>query len=87
MSTNTRELKSRIVTHFLNEPIQSRAVLRTKLLFWYERVQELDKVLTDFIECGMLRMTPDGNDVIYMMPQEQIDELKRLFQKSKPPMM
>ena len=80
-------LKTLIIMELLSrEPHQvSRAMLMKKMWANYENATEFDDMMLSFDQAGMIKTTTVGNHVIYIMPEDQVSELKEFMAaKNKP---
>jgi len=77
-------LKSMIVHELMNRETYSvsRTVLMKKFWAHYETATEFDEIMLSFNESGLIKTTTMGNQIIYIMPPEQVEELK-VFMASK----
>lgn len=77
--SNTSLLKSLIIMELLNrEPHSvSRPILMKKLWMHYENSEEFDSILQSFDASGMITTSSIGNQIIYSMTDEQVNELQK----------
>jgi hypothetical protein len=45
----------------------------------YKDANEFDEIMMSFDQAGMIKIESIGNQIIYVMPNNQVEELKRLF--------
>jgi hypothetical protein len=57
----------------------SRAMLLKKMWAHYKDATELDEIMISFDQAGMIKTESIGNQIIYVMPDNQVQELKRLY--------
>jgi hypothetical protein len=71
-------LKTLIIMELLNRDNHqvSRTVLMKKMWQHYESSQEFDDMLASFDAAGMIKTTSVGNQILYTMPENQVEELK-----------
>jgi hypothetical protein len=74
-------LKSLIIMELLNRENHSvsRVVLMKKMWMHYENSEEFDNMMLSFDHAGMIKTGSVGNQIIYTMPDEQVDELKKFM--------
>lgn len=74
-------LKSMIIMELLNRENHeiSRATLMKKLWMHYETTTEFDDMMVTFQNTGMIQPIHVGNSVVYQMPTEQVEELKKFM--------
>jgi len=58
----------------------SRAMLLKKMWSHYKEAHELDEIMLSFHEAGMIRTESIGNQIIYVMPTEEVGRLRRMFE-------
>jgi hypothetical protein len=75
-----RELKKAILEEFLNRETHriSRSMLLRKMWMHCESGNQLDDVMSQFCAAGMI-----DKEIVYIMPQKQVDELTRLYTNMK----
>ncbi|HEY5445981.1 MAG TPA: hypothetical protein VIJ87_16235, partial [Pyrinomonadaceae bacterium] len=57
----------------------SRAMLLKKMWAHYKDATELDDIMMSFDQAGMIKTESIGSQIIYIMPDNQVQELKRLY--------
>jgi hypothetical protein len=75
-------LKSLILTELLtrdNHQI-SRAMLLKKMWAHYKEAEELDEIMMSFDQAGMIKTESIGNQIIYVMAEVQLNEMKRRYE-------
>ena len=79
--SESKSLKSLIITELLSRDGSkiSRAMLLKKMWAHYKEAHELDEIMLSFHEAGMIKTESIGNQIIYVMPDGQIGELRRMF--------
>ena len=79
--SNAALLKSLIIMELLNRENHqiSRTVLMKKMWMHYQNSQEFDDMMQTFDAAGMITTESIGNQIIYRMPDKQVDELKRFM--------
>lgn len=71
-------LKTTIILELLNRETHqvTRTVLMKKMWQHYESSQEFDDIMQSFDASGMIVTSSVGNQILYTMPSNQVDELK-----------
>lgn len=71
-------LKTMVIMELLNRENHqvSRPMLMKKLWSHYTNATEFDDLMLSFDQSGMIKTTNVGNQIIYVMPDEQVKELK-----------
>ena len=71
-------LKTLIIMELLNRQDHqvSRPILMKKMWANYENATEFDDMMLSFDQSGMIKTTNIGNTIVYVMPPEQVKELK-----------
>jgi len=79
--SNTALLKSLIIMELLNRDNHqvSRVVLMKKMWMHYSNSEEFDNLLQSFDASGMIHTNSIGNQIIYTMPESQVEELKKFM--------
>lgn len=79
--SNASLLKTMIMMELLNRDNHqvTRVVLMKKMWMHYENSEEFDNMMQSFDASGMINTTSVGNQIIYTMPPNQVEELKRFF--------
>jgi hypothetical protein len=57
----------------------SRAMLLKRMWAHYRDAIELDEIMLSFDQAGMIKVESIGNQIIYVMPDNQVKELKRFY--------
>ena len=71
-------LKTMIIMELLNRDNHqvTRVVLMKKMWQHYENAQEFDDIMQSFDASGMIMINSVGNQILYTMPPNQVEELK-----------
>lgn len=79
--SSSATLKSMIIMELLGREQNqiSRVGLMKKLWMHYESSTEFDDMMTTFEHTGMIKSMAMGNQVVYFMPEEQVDELRKFM--------
>jgi len=79
--SEAKSLKGLIIEELLGRnPHQiSRAMLLKKMWAHYRDATELDEIMLSFDQAGMIKIESMGNQIIYVMPDIQVQEYKRLY--------
>ncbi len=79
--SEAKNIKSLIIAEFLaRESHQiSRAMLLKQMWSHYKEATELDDIMQSFDQAGMIKTQTIGNQIIFIMPDSQVVELKRRF--------
>lgn len=74
-------LKSLIIMELLNREQHqvSRQLLMKKMWANYETATEFDDIMAGFEASGMIKTTSIGNQIIYIMPPNQVEEMKQFM--------
>lgn len=74
-------LKTLIIDVLYNrEPHQiSREVLMKKMWTHYADADEFDNIMLSFHHAGMIKTHTMGNTIVYTMPSDQVEELRKFF--------
>ncbi len=77
--SNTAVLKGLVITELLERDphTATRAVMMKKYWMHYSDPAEFDGMMTSFESAGLITITMQGANVLYTMPDKQVDELKR----------
>ncbi len=79
--SNSSVLKNLIIMELLNR--ETHQVTRTVLLkkYWmhFEAAEEFDNIMQSFDAAGMIKTNSIGNQIVYHMPDGQVEELKRFM--------
>lgn len=75
-------LKNNIIFELLNRPDHrvSRTLLMKKMWMHYSTSDEFDQIMLSFDSAGLIKTESIGNQVIFRMPDEQANELKRFLE-------
>lgn len=79
--SESKNVKSLIIAELLtrdNHQI-SRTMLLKKMWAHYKEATELDEIMMSFDQAGMIKIESIGNQIIYVMPDAQVQEFKKLF--------
>ena len=79
--SDSKDFKSLIITEILSRETHqiSRAMLLKKMWAHYKDANEVDDIMLSFDQAGMIKTQSIGNQIIYIMPDNQVQEMKRLF--------
>jgi hypothetical protein len=79
--SESKNLKGLIINELLGRENQriSRPMLLKKMWSHYKEAQELDDIMMSFDQAGMIKTESIGNQIIYVMPENQVGELRRLY--------
>lgn len=74
-------LKGLIIKELLDRESHqiSRQVLMKKMWAHYETSNEFDELMLSFDSAGMIKTQSIGNVILYIMPDSEVDELKKYF--------
>lgn len=74
-------LKAKIIMELLQREnhMVSRPMLMKKLWMHYGHPSEFDEMMNSFDASGMIKTETSGNQIIYVMPDYQVDELTKFF--------
>lgn len=77
-------IKTMIIMELLNRETHqiSRTVLMKKMWSHYNSSEELDEIMQSFDAAGIIITTSVGNQILYTMPDKQVEELKE-YMKGK----
>ena len=79
--SDAKNIKSLIIAEFMAR--ESHSISRTMLLkqMWahYKEASELDEIMLSFDQAGMIETKSIGNQIVYIMPDNQVKEYKRSF--------
>lgn len=75
------QLKALIITELLSRDNHriSRTVLSKKLWMHYGDITELDEIMVSFDSAGMIKTETVGNQIVYFMPSDMVEEMKRFM--------
>jgi hypothetical protein len=79
--SEAKNIKNLIIQELLTRETHSisRAMLLKQMWSHYKEAGELDEIMLSFDQAGMIKTQSIGNQVIYLMPELQVVELKRRF--------
>jgi hypothetical protein len=79
--SESKSIKGLIIEELLGRDSHqiSRPMLLKKMWAHYKEATELDEIMQSFDQAGMIRTESIGNQIIYIMPELQVMEYKRLF--------
>lgn len=79
--SESKSIKELIIKELLGRDTHqiSRAMLLKRMWAHYKDAQEMDDIMQSFDQAGMIKTESIGNQIIYIMPESQVQELKRLF--------
>lgn len=79
--SNTALLKSLVIMELLNRDNHavSRTVLMKKMWMHYENSEEFDNMMLSFDQANMITTSSVGNQILYTMPDSQVQELKKFM--------
>jgi hypothetical protein len=79
--SNSVMLKTMILMELLNRDNHSvtRTVLMKKMWMNYETATEFDDMMQSFDQSGMIITSSVGNQILYTMPPNQAEEMKRFM--------
>ena len=79
--SNAALLKSLVIMELLNrEPhTVTRIVLMKKMWMHYDNSEEFDNMMQAFDASGMITTSSSGNNILYTMPENQVEELKKFM--------
>lgn len=79
--SEAKNLKSLIIGELINRSTHqiSRALLLKNMWMNFKDASEIDEIMLSFDQSGMIKTQTIGNQIIYIMPDEQVKEYKRFF--------
>ena len=79
--SESRHIKSMILKELVdrNSHQISRAMLLKKMWSHYKEASELDDIMLSFDQAGNIKTETIGNQIIYKMPDSQVQEYKKYF--------
>jgi len=79
--SDTAAFKSLVIMELLGRDSHqvSRAVMLKKYWMHYSTVEEFDDMMLSFDHSGLIKSESVGNNIIYKMPESQVEELKRFM--------
>lgn len=77
--SGSAQLKAAVIMELFNRPNHqvTRTVLMKKMLMHYSDSNEFDNLMQAFDSAGMIKTSSIGNQIVYTMPENQVEELKR----------
>ena len=71
-----------LLAHIFKVPTHAkRSILLKKFYMYYKSYQEFDEVMAQLDSADLLRMEPNGKDIVYIMPDYRREEYTKLLQK------
>jgi len=79
--SDAKAIKGLIIQELLGRETHqiSRVMLLKKMWAHYKEATELDDIMMSFDQSGMIKTESMGNQIIYVMPELQVIELKAFF--------
>jgi hypothetical protein len=79
--SEAKSLKGLILAELLarDSHQMSRAMLLKRMWAHYKEAGELDDIMQSFDQAGMVKTESIGNQIIYIMPENMVGEMKRLY--------
>jgi len=79
--SEAKNIKGLIIEELLGRNTHqiSRAMLLKRMWAHYKDATELDEIMMSFDQAGMIKIESIGNQIIYIMPDIQVQEYKRLY--------
>jgi hypothetical protein len=79
--SEAKSIKSLIIEEFLARETHSisRAMLLKQMWAHYKEAGELDEIMLSFDQAGMIKTQTIGNQIIFVMPDPQVQEYKKRF--------
>src|SRR6188768_2468606 len=79
--SEAKSIKGLIISELLARDTHqiSRPMLLKKMWAHYKDATELDEIMMSFDQAGMIKTESIGNQIIYVMPDNQVKEYKKLF--------
>lgn len=79
--SEAKNIKDLIIKEFLGRETHSisRAMLLKQMWQHYKEAGELDEIMVSFDQAGMIKTQTIGNQIIFIMPDQQVMELRRRF--------
>lgn len=80
--SEARSIKSHIIYEFLNDPLHTiqRVTLMKRMWMHFSSAEEFDEIMNSFDQAGMITIENKGNIIYYVMPPNQVDELKNFLE-------
>lgn len=81
MGGNIAQLKAMVIKELLNRDTHevSRVILMKKMWTHYTDVTEFDNLMISLEQAGLVKHYSVGNQIVYKMPEEQVEELKKFL--------
>jgi len=79
--SEAKNIKNLIMNELLSRDSHqmSRAMMLKKMWAHYKDANEIDEIMMSFDQAGMIKTESIGNQIIYVMPENMVSELKRLY--------
>ena len=79
--SESKHIKNLIFRELVDRPTHqiSRAMLLKKMWSHYKEAGELDDTMMSFDQAGTIKIESMGNQIIYVMPDNHVRELKEYF--------
>lgn len=79
--SNTAQFKSLVIMELLGRETHkaSRELMMKKYWMHYSSVEEFDDMMLSFHHAGLIETTSVGNQIIYTMPNSQVEEFKKFM--------
>jgi hypothetical protein len=79
--SDAKSIKGLILNEFLARETHSisRAMLLKQMWAHYKEAHELDEIMLSFDQAGMIKTQSIGNQIIFIMPDQQVKELRHRF--------
>lgn len=79
--SEAKNIKGLIIAELLGRDTHqiSRAMLLKRMWAHYKGADELDDIMMSFDQSGVIKIESIGNQIIYVMPDHQVQEYRRLF--------
>lgn len=79
--SETKGFKGLIIEEIYKRPTHqmSRALLLRKMWMHYRDSSEVDDIMMSFDQAGMIKTESIGNQIIYIMPDGQVEHYKRMY--------
>lgn len=79
--SDSKSFKGLIITELLSRDTHqiSRKMLLKRMWAHYKDASEVDEIMMSFDQAGMIKTETIGNQIIYVMPDNMVGELKRLY--------
>lgn len=80
-TSDSSTLKTLIIKELLDRQDHqiSRTMLAKKMWMYYGDIKELDELMLSFDQAGLIKTTVMGNNMVYQMPDNQVQEFKRFL--------